>query len=119
MKNETQMIIRFDTSIAYGDRGSDSGAIPPGATLTFDVELLNIERAGGLKASVFEQIDTNKDTKISQEEMAEYMGRLAPLPSDNPERLLLRASALFEKEDKNRDGFISTDDFTHSNHKEL
>ena len=63
----------------------------------------------------------NKDTKISKEEMAEYIWGdwPGPLPGDNPERLLLRASALFEKEGKIRDGFISTDNFSHSDHKEL
>ena len=83
------------------------------------MEFLNTELAGGLKASVFEQIDTNKGTKISKEEMVKYMGKLDPLPGNNPERLLLRASALFEKEDKNKDGFIPTDSFSHSDHKEL
>ncbi|MBA4176208.1 MAG: peptidylprolyl isomerase [Leptothrix sp. (in: Bacteria)] len=32
------------SAIAYGDRGTPGGPIPPGATLQFEVELLAIER---------------------------------------------------------------------------
>lgn len=104
--------LRTAAPTAYGDRG-DGGMIPPGATLTFDVELVNIERQGGLKvdkSKVFEQMDTDKDMKISKKEMIDYFIRFGRLPDDTAERLELRARTLFEKEDKNKDGFISLED---------
>lgn len=87
--------------------------IPPGATITFDVELVNIERAGGLKSdksTIFAQMDTNRDMKISKQEMMEYFRKFGRLPDDTADRLELRASTLFEKEDKDKDGFISLED---------
>jgi FKBP-type peptidyl-prolyl cis-trans isomerase FkpA len=31
------------SEIAYGDRGTPDGAIPPGATIAFEIELLGIQ----------------------------------------------------------------------------
>ena len=95
--------------------------IPPGATITFDVELMDIERSGGLKAeksNIFTQMDTNKDTKISKEEMMEYFRKFGRLPDDTVERLELRARTLFEREDKDKDGFISMEDLKLSKRSE-
>ena len=106
---------------AYGD-GGDGGAIPPGATLTFDVELVNIERAGGLKADeplMFDKIDTNKDLKISKEEMTDYIAKHGRLPGDTSDDHAQRTAGIFENEDKNKDGFISMDEFTGPKRDEL
>jgi FKBP-type peptidyl-prolyl cis-trans isomerase FkpA len=34
------------SSIAYGDGGAPGGSIPPGSTLTFEIELLDVKTAG-------------------------------------------------------------------------
>ena len=84
----------LNTFLAYGDRGSDSGAIPRVRLSRLMWRLLNIERAGGLKASVFEQIDTNKDTKISKEEMVKYMGKLDLLAVSYQDKVLAASVTL-------------------------
>lgn len=93
--------------------------IPPAATLTFDVELVNIERPGGLKASMFDKIDVNKDKKISREEMKKYIAEFGRLPGDNEAQHSKRTRNIFDREDRNKDGFISVDEFSGTKRDEL
>jgi len=84
----------------YGDRGA--GKIPGGATLNFDVEVLDIVSP----PNVFETIDGagqfgEKDGKLTKEEIRSYFSMLGhPFPKD-----------MVEREDKNKDGVISWEEF--------
>ena len=57
--------------LGYGKRGSP-GSIPGGATLYFDIELIDIQD-GPQKKNVFKEIDANGDREISKEELKIYL----------------------------------------------
>ena len=57
--------------LGYGDQGAGD-VIPGGATLVFDIELLNVED-GPAPVNVFKQIDTNGDQNIAREELSAYL----------------------------------------------
>lgn len=54
-------------SLGYGDRGAGN-VIPAGATLMFEVELINIGDAPP-PTNVFKEIDANSDNQLSREEV--------------------------------------------------
>jgi FK506-binding protein 14 len=60
--------------LGYGDRGAGN-VIPGGATLFFDVELVNIGDSPPT-TNVFKEIDDNKDLQLSRDEVS---GRLLEL----------------------------------------
>lgn len=55
-------------SLGYGDRGAGS-VIPGGATLLFEVELINIGDSPP-STNVFKEIDADKDNMLSREEVS-------------------------------------------------
>ena len=101
---------------AYGDAGA-GGAIPGKATLNFDVEVVDInDEAKGPPPppNVFKQIDTDKDGKLSKEEIE---GFFKSMGKDVPE-------GLWENEDRDGSGFIDHSEFSgpkedHESHEEL
>jgi FK506-binding protein 14 len=83
--------------MGYGDSGAGED-IAPGATLNFDIEVVDIQEP----PNVFGDLDLNGDGKLSKEELEAFFkeqGR--PVPQ-----------GIWDDEDKDKDGAISWDEFS-------
>lgn len=88
----------------YGASGA-GGDIPGGATLNFDVEVVSIsdkEEGGKEEPNLFADLDANKDAKLTKEEVLKFF-------KDQGKDEL--PDGLWENEDKDKDGFISWEEF--------
>ncbi|XP_046389421.1 FK506-binding protein 2 [Ischnura elegans] len=113
-------------SLGYGDRGAGN-VIPKGATLTFEVELLNIGDTPP-SANVFKEIDSDKDNMLSREEVSAYLKKQITdveggEPADDMKRMLedhdKLVEEIFQHEDQDKNGFISHEEFSGPKHDEL
>ncbi|CAG9864659.1 unnamed protein product [Phyllotreta striolata] len=113
--------------LGYGDKGAGN-VIPGKATLVFEVELINIGDAKQTQTNVFKEIDHDSDNQLSREEVSEYLKKQmvaaeGDVPSDEMKNMLAEHDKLVEEifihEDKDKNGFISHDEFSGPKHDEL
>jgi len=114
--------------LGYGDQGAGD-IIPGGATLIFDVELINIEE-GPTPVNVFKQIDADGDKALTRDEISGYLkqqvetmqaaggeqGEEAKKMLEDQDKLV---EEIFAHEDKDKDGVISHEEFSGPKHDEL
>uniref|UniRef100_A0A1B6CFC1 peptidylprolyl isomerase n=1 Tax=Clastoptera arizonana TaxID=38151 RepID=A0A1B6CFC1_9HEMI len=98
-----------------------------GATLIFNVELINISDAPQT-TNVFKEIDFDHDKMLSREEVSEYLKKQMVAAgeaeaADDVKQMLADHDKLveeiFQHEDKDRNGFISYEEFSGPKHDEL
>lgn len=87
--------------MGYGASGAGS-KIPGGATLNFDVEVVDITEGPPPPPNFFDKIDLNKDGVLDKDEIEKYFKDMG---HEVPEQL-------WEFEDKNKDGVISWEEFS-------
>jgi len=113
-------------SLGYGDRGAGN-VIPGGATLHFEVELINIGDSPPT-TNVFKEIDADKDNLLSREEVSDYLKKQMVAAeggeqSEEMKQMLADHDKLveeiFQHEDKDKNGFISHEEFSGPKHDEL
>ncbi|XP_071103494.1 uncharacterized protein [Haliotis cracherodii] len=112
--------LTIPSDLGYGETGSGD-KIPPGATLKFDVEMVDIQD-GEAPPNVFKQIDSDGDKKLTQDEVSNFIKdqmKDSGAPSEDDEAHNKMVSEIFSHEDKDKDGYISHDEFSGPKHDEL
>ncbi|XP_012973714.1 peptidyl-prolyl cis-trans isomerase FKBP14 isoform X4 [Mesocricetus auratus] len=104
-------------ALGYGKEGK--GKIPPESTLIFNIDLLEI-RNGPRSHESFQEMDLNDDWKLSKHEVKVYLKKEfekhgAVVNESHHDALV---EDIFDKEDEDKDGFISAREFTYV-HDEL
>jgi len=116
--------LTIPSHLGYGETGAGD-KIPPHSTLHFDVECLGVDD-GPAPVNVFKDIDGNNDNQLSREEVSAYLKKQlpeaaaagAPGLQDLPEQDKL-VEEIFQHEDRDKNGFISHEEFSGPKHDEL
>jgi len=93
--------------LAYGEYGAGE-AIPGGATLKFNIELVKIDDAAPTDTSLFDEIDTDDDKKLSMAEIKVWLSSSQEL---DDKLATETAESTLTSEDQNKDGFIDLQEF--------
>lgn len=101
--NNTKATITVPPEYGYGDKGFDDFNIPPGATLHFDVEIVDVQSEIE-EGNLFLAMDDDKSGDLSKEEVLDYMEEKLGRRSLPP--------GFWESQDTDGDGYISWDEFT-------
>lgn len=97
----TKATLVIPPEMGYGASGAGAD-IPGGATLNFDVEIVGKSDGPPPPPNYFAMIDSNKDGFLDKEEIEAYFKQMGAEVPD----------ALWEHEDKDKDGKISWDEFS-------
>uniref|UniRef100_A0A8C0WNH0 peptidylprolyl isomerase n=1 Tax=Castor canadensis TaxID=51338 RepID=A0A8C0WNH0_CASCN len=93
--------------------------IPPESTLIFNIDLLEI-RNGPRSHESFQEMDLNDDWKLSKHEVKVYLKKEfekhGAVVNESHHDVLVED--IFDKEDEDKDGYISAREFTYK-HDEL
>lgn len=110
--------LTIPSHLGYGDIGAGE-LIPPKSTLIFEVECLAVED-GPAPVNIFKEIDLNNDNQLSREELSDYLKKQVPEGGthDIPDQDKL-VEDIFQHEDRDKNGFISHDEFSGPKHDEL
>ena len=87
--------------MGYGANGA-GGDIPGGATLNFDVEVMSISEAPP-EPNLFAELDVDGDGMLTPKEVLAHFQKRDPQAELPP--------GLMDQEDKDKDGFISWEEF--------
>ncbi|KAI2804703.1 Peptidyl-prolyl cis-trans isomerase fkbp14 [Blomia tropicalis] len=111
--------LTIPSHLGYGDVGAGE-SIPPKSTLLFEVECIAVED-GPAPVNIFKEIDMNSDNQLSREELSDYLKKQVPEGAHNneiPDQDKL-VEDIFQHEDRDKNGYISHDEFSGPKHDEL
>mmetsp|Transcript_3379 Transcript_3379/g.9410 ORF Transcript_3379/g.9410 Transcript_3379/m.9410 type:complete len:212 (+) Transcript_3379:167-802(+) len=94
-------ILTIPPEMGYGERGAGAD-IPGGATLKFDVEVVDILDSAPPPPNVFKEIDSDEDKKLTKEEVEAWFQAKQGIGIPD---------GLWESEDKDGDGVITWEEF--------
>jgi len=111
--------LEVQPELGYGRKGL-RGIIPPNATLTFLIDLIDLRRAtpNYSPMDLFTSLDKDGDEHLSRDEISSYVkyqsktyrNKNAPVPSDEEHEKMV--DDIMRKEDKDKDGKISHTEFS-------
>ena len=97
----------------------NNSIIPGGSTLYYDIELIVAKDRQAAKPNMFKTIDTNGDLNLSKEELRISFEETFYFSNEDIVDVVDIVEAIFSSKDKDKDGYISHEEFSGSKHDEL